>query len=130
MWKSLWKAWVAKYCLRPVSAPLTKIWRFNKIFRSSHWRCSIKKVLQTFSQNSEESTCARVSFLINLEAWAYNLKHAKRGSGASVFLWVLRNFSEHFLYRTPLGNCFWIFSSVARKYHVPFRVKFLFLLET
>ena len=32
-------------------------------FRSSHRRCSIKKVLLKISQNSQESACARVSFL-------------------------------------------------------------------
>ena len=34
--------------------------------RSSHWRCSVKKVFLEISQNSQENTCARVSFLINL----------------------------------------------------------------
>ena len=32
-------------------------------FRSSHRRCSIKKVLLKISQNSQENACARVSFL-------------------------------------------------------------------
>ena len=32
--------------------------------RSSHQRCSIKKVFLEISQNSQESTCARVSFLL------------------------------------------------------------------
>ena len=31
-------------------------------------RCSVKKVLLKISQNSQENTCARVSFLINLQA--------------------------------------------------------------
>ena len=31
--------------------------------RSSHQRCSIKKVFLEFSQNPQENTCARVSFL-------------------------------------------------------------------
>ena len=35
--------------------------------RSSHQRCSIKKgILKFFLQNSQENTCARVSFLIKL----------------------------------------------------------------
>ena len=33
--------------------------------RSSHQRCSVKKVFFEISQNSQEKTCARVSFLIN-----------------------------------------------------------------
>ena len=32
------------------------------------WRCSIKKVFLEISQNSQEHTCARVSFLIKLQA--------------------------------------------------------------
>ena len=31
------------------------------------WRCSVKKVLLKISQNSQENTCARVSFLIKLQ---------------------------------------------------------------
>ena len=31
-------------------------------------RCSIKKMLLEISQNSQENTCARVSFLIKLQA--------------------------------------------------------------
>ena len=33
-------------------------------------RCSVKKMFLEFSQNLQESTCARVSFLIKLEALA------------------------------------------------------------
>ena len=36
--------------------------------RSSHRSCSVKKVLLEISQNSQEKTCARVSFLIKLQA--------------------------------------------------------------
>ena len=31
-------------------------------------RCSVKKMFLEISQNSEENTCARVSFLIKLQA--------------------------------------------------------------
>ena len=34
--------------------------------RSSYRRCFIKKVVLKISQNSQENTCARVSFLLNL----------------------------------------------------------------
>ena len=37
-------------------------------YRSSHQRCSIKKVFLKISQNLQENTCARVSFLIKLQA--------------------------------------------------------------
>ena len=51
--------------------------------RSSHRKCSIKNVFLEISQNSQENTCARISFLIKFQA-----------SG--------RNFQEHLLYRTLL----------------------------
>ena len=34
--------------------------------------CSVKKVLLEISQNSQKNTCARVSFLIKLQAWGLN----------------------------------------------------------
>ena len=52
--------------------------------------CSVKKLFLEVLQNSQENNCARVSFLIKLQAW-----------GTFIFLWILRNFSEHFFYRTP-----------------------------
>ena len=53
-----------------------------------------KKVLFEISQNSQENTFARSSFL-------------KRNSGTGVFLWILRNFYEHLFYKKPLGDCFY-----------------------
>ena len=35
---------------------------------SSHQRCSLKKGFLEISQNSQENNCARVSFLIKLQA--------------------------------------------------------------
>ena len=42
-------------------------------------------------QNSQENTCAKVSFIIKLQAWGLQL-YLKRDSDAGVFLWILRNF--------------------------------------
>ena len=42
--------------------------------RISHRRCSVKKIFLQIFQNSQENTCARVSFLI------------KKHSGTGVFL--------------------------------------------
>ena len=59
-----------------------------KTNRSSHQRCAIKKVFLGISQNSQENTCVRVSFLIKLQA------------------------SAHFFYRTPFfTEHFWITAS-------------------
>ena len=40
----------------------------GRFFRSSHWRCSKNNVFWKLSQNSQENTCTRVSFLIKLQA--------------------------------------------------------------
>ena len=44
--------------------------------RSSHWRCSVKKMFLEISQNSQKYTCARVSFLIKLQASQNSQKNA------------------------------------------------------
>ena len=48
--------------------------RYLKLYRSSHHRCSVKKVFLEISQKSQENTCSRVSFLIKLKAYATLLK--------------------------------------------------------
>ena len=59
--------------------------------RSSHRGCSVRKGVLRNLQNSQENTCARVSFLIKLQDWYLQL-YLKRDSGLGVFLWNLRNF--------------------------------------
>ena len=44
-----------------------------------------KKYILKISQTSQQSTCARVSFLINLQAWTLQL-YSKRDSGTGIFL--------------------------------------------
>ena len=39
------------------------------VTRSSHRRCSVKKMFLEISQNWQENTCVRVSFLIKLQAF-------------------------------------------------------------
>ena len=46
-----------------------------------------KKVFLKLSKNSQENTCARVSFLIKLQASGLRL-YWKRDSGTGVFLWI------------------------------------------
>ena len=43
--------------------------------KSSHRRCSVKKMFLGISQNSQENTCARVSILIKLQACNFILKY-------------------------------------------------------
>ena len=69
---------------------------YCKTLRSSHQRWSTKKVLSEIPQNSQENTCARVSFLIQLQAWA-----AKKETLAQVFsgefceISINTSFKEH-----------------------------------
>ena len=69
--------------------------------KERHWReavvqrCSVKKVLLEISQNSQENTCARISFLIKLQA--------KKEILAQVFSCEFCEISKNtFFYRTPL----------------------------
>ena len=54
-------------------------------FRSSHRRCSIKKLFSKISKCSHETTCVKFSFLIKLQALRYATL-LKRGSNKGVFL--------------------------------------------
>ena len=39
----------------------------QKKLEAVHWRCSVEKIFLEISQNSQENTCGRVSFLIKLQ---------------------------------------------------------------
>ena len=63
-------------------------------------RCSVKKVFLEISLNSQESTCARVSFLIKLQASACSF--IKKETLAHVFSCEFREISRNtFSYRIP-----------------------------
>ena len=70
-------------------------------------RCSVKKLFLKISQNSQENTCARVSFLIKLGLQLY----IKRDSGAGVFLWILRNL-EHLFSESNSSSFLWVFHNI------------------
>ena len=61
--------------------------------------CSVKKVFLEISQNLQENTCVRVSFLIKLQTFCNFIR--KRDSDTLAFLWISRNF-----YRTTPNDCF------------------------
>ena len=68
-------------------------------------RCSVEKVFLESSQNSQENTCARVSFLIKLQARKHLCQglqlYYKRDSGTGVFLWIFYELSkDNFSYKT------------------------------
>ena len=74
----------------------------NPYYRSSRPDVFCMKGVLGNSQNLQENTCARDSFLIKLQVLActFNLK---RVSGTGVFLWILQNFQEHLCQR-PFFN--------------------------
>ena len=76
-------------------------------------RCSVKKVFLEILQNSQESTCARVSFFKKKDSGTdvfLCLRPAtffkKRDSSTCVFLWILQNFLEHLFLQNTSGGCF------------------------
>ena len=69
--------------------------------------CSAKKVFLEILQNSLENTCAKVSFLIQLQAWDPRpTTLLKKDSGTGVFHWILWNFWEHLFAQNTSGGCF------------------------
>ena len=67
--------------------------------------CSVKKVFLEISQNLQENTCARVSFLIKLQAGICNF--IKNGTLEQVFSCEFCEISKNNLfYRTPLVTAF------------------------
>ena len=75
---------------------------YNYIIRSSHQRCSVRKMFLEISQNSRENTCARVSFLIKLQV-EVRCNFIKKENLALVFFYefckISKNtfFTEHLL---------------------------------
>ena len=71
----------------------------KQIFRSSHWRCSIKKGVLTNFTKFTRKTCTRVSFLIKLQASVCNFlkKETPTQEFSCEFCKILRTpfFSEH-----------------------------------
>ena len=65
-------------------------------YSSSHRSCSIKKVILETSQNSQENTYVRVSFLIKLQAFVWkieNFTELQPPSSLIFFAEILRTFS-------------------------------------
>ena len=47
-------------------------------------KCSVKKVFLKISQNSQENTCARLSFLIKLQAFLQNASGASKNTFSKI----------------------------------------------
>ena len=84
----------------PVLHILLYLFSMSKRIEEVTWRCSIKKVFLEISQNSQENNCAKVSFLINLQASACNF--IKKETLAEVFSCEFCEISKStFFYKTP-----------------------------
>ena len=61
------------------------------------WRCSVKKMFLEISQNLQKNTCARVSFLIKLQACNFNKKETLTQVYSCEFCEIYKNtfFTEH-----------------------------------
>ena len=70
---------ISKEISRLISKGMSNIYLHSPIEKNERsleavtQRCSVRKVFLEFSQNSQENTCARVSFLIKLLAWPVTL---------------------------------------------------------
>ena len=65
-------------------------------------------MLLEISKNSQENTCARVSFF-NKVADLRPGTLFKTRLWKGVFLWILRNFQENLPLQNTSGGCFWIY---------------------
>ena len=76
------------------------------------WRCSVKKVFLEISQNSQENTCVRVSFLIKLQALGLLHKTPLVAASANIIFflssfWLLSFLNKKILKKTKSsGNHF------------------------
>ena len=53
---------------KKINQKINGLTRISSLIRSSHQRCSVKKVFLEISQKSQENTCDRVSFSMKLQA--------------------------------------------------------------
>ena len=67
--------------------------------------CSVKKVFLEVLQNSQENSCARVSFLIKLQTSGIQICW-KGDSGVGIFCEVCESSKNTFSYKTPLIAAF------------------------
>ena len=89
----------------------TLSWTFHNIYREIPMlqsvskravvqRCSVKMLFLKILRNSQENTCARVSFLVELQASGLQL-YLKRDSGTGVSCEFYEISNNTFSYRTP-----------------------------
>ena len=75
--------------------------------KQSHGGVLWKKLFLKSSQNLQQNTCVRVSFIKKLQTWGMQF-YQKRDTDTDDFLWILWNFFWLFFYGTPPRDCFGI----------------------
>ena len=70
-------------------------------------KCSVTKVFLEISQNSQENTCARVSFIIKMQVWPATLLK-KRLWHRCLPVNFVKSLRTPYLQNT-CGGCFWFF---------------------
>ena len=69
--------------------------------RSSHQRCSVKKMFSKISQNLQENTCARVSYLIKLQTVG------KKETQTQMFSCDFCEILKYLFLQSTSSGCFW-----------------------
>ena len=102
---------VGQLCSLFFRSSVTVIIFFISGLRSSHRRCSVKKAFLEISQNSQENTCARASFLIKLQVAPATLLKKKLWDRCFPVNYA-KFLRTSFFYRTPpvaASDDFWWF---------------------
>ena len=90
----------------------------NAFVRSNHQEVvCIKSVFKSFAKFTWKHLCQ--SFLFNKIASSGTITLLKRNSGPGVFLWILRNFSKHIFYKTPVNGLWFMFDKNSGLWSVP-----------
>ena len=73
--KSIWQLWMTFETTYWYISTEFLYWKIRKQLNQEEvvWRCSVEKVFLEISQNSQENTCARVSFLTRLNTFQEHL---------------------------------------------------------
>ena len=86
-WKDRFELWITTTCIRISEAVIR--------------RCSMKKLFLKILQNWQKSTCARVSFLIKLQASGNFIKKEVKEVNAKVFSYEFCEYLRTLFYRIP-----------------------------
>ena len=86
------------------------LWIFSSLFRSSHWRCSVKKhVLKNFIKFTGKHLCQCLFLKAESLFFPKICNFIEKETPAQVFFVNFAKFSKHLLFYRTLTDCFQIF---------------------